>query len=180
LIWAIPPLSPPSDLPDRNDPTHITPLLKIPFPDGIIRHTPEIHEWMRISSWHFGSWESFYFDIFYTDSKLQRFKIIIKPNLSDASLQVINTSDIISDDIMTSLKAFRICDGYRICEDALVYFWNNRFEKWGTYTGLMSAPLTNVVTRWNGSIDSLCPASGRFAYFADDDDGERIVVVDLF
>jgi len=43
LIWAIPPLSPQSsDLPDRfldNDPIHIPPLFKIPFPDDVLRHT---------------------------------------------------------------------------------------------------------------------------------------------
>jgi hypothetical protein len=74
-----------------------------------------------------------------------------------------------------------------ICDDALVYFWNcNKGEKWGTYTGLTSLPFTsgtNMVAQWNGHVDSLCPTSGRYAYF-DDGDGTfitgSIVVVDLF
>ena len=141
---------------------------------------------MTVSSWYFGSLDSIYFNVLYTDSKLQRFKIIIKPDLSDASLHFINMSEFISDDLKNSLEAYRIqvCDGYRICEDALVWFWNNPSRKtWGTYTGLTStpSPLTNVVTRWNGQVESLCPTSGRFVYCTDDGFiRRRIVVVDLF
>ena len=176
----------PSDLPDHFldiNPTLIAPLFEIPFPDGIVRHTREILDWMTVSSWYFGS-ESVYFDILYTDSKIRRFKIIIKPDLSDASFHVINMSKIISDDLNKSLGACRHYDG-RICEDALVYFWNNRFGTEVLYTGLIltSAPFTNIVTRWDERINSLCPTSGRFVYVTDDDDGNfvrRIVVVDLF
>ena len=183
----MPLLSPhPSDLRHflDNNSTHIPPLLKIPFPDGILRRTP-ILTWLTISSWYFKSWESIYFDSLYTDSMLQRFKLIVKPDLSDVSLHVINKSEIISNDLMKSLEAYRsrICDGYMVCEDALVYFWNNR-KTWGAYTGLTSAPFTNVVTRCNGHIDSLCPTSSRFVNRTDDRDEtrrrQRIDVIDLF
>ena len=174
----MPPLSPqPSDLRHflDNNSTHIPPLLKILFPDGIVRDPP-IFTWLTVSSWYFGSMESVYFDKLYVDSILQRFKIIIKPDLSDVSLQVVNRSEIISNDIMKSLGAPHIvCDGYMICDDAVVYFWND-IKGWGAYTGLTSAPFTNVVTRWNGLIDSLCPTSGRCVYFTNDE----IAVVDLF
>ena len=81
---------------------------------------------------------------------------------------------------------------YRICEDALVYFWTDR-KKWAAYAGLTSAPFTNVVARWNFStsapfissatgwddyVVSLCPTSGRLVYCIDG--GDRIAVVDLF
>ena len=46
---------------------------------------------MIVSSWYFGSRDSVYFDIIYTDSVLQRFKIM-EPDLSDASLHAINWS----------------------------------------------------------------------------------------
>jgi hypothetical protein len=173
----MPPLSPqPSDLRHflDNNSTHIAPLLKIPLPDGIVRDTP-ILTWLTLSSWYFASWESVYFDIIYTDSTLQRFKIIIKPDLGDVSLQFLNRSEIISNDLMKSLELYMICDGYMICDDALVYFWNDR-KGWGAFAGLTSAPFTNVVTRWNGLIDSLCPTSGRYVYCTSD----GIVVVDLF
>ena len=92
-------------------------------------------------------------------------------------------SEIVSDGLMKSLKSYTYCDGFRICEDALVYFWNNR-KTWGVYAGSISAPFTNVDTRWNGQVDSLCPASGRFVYCTDNGDGtyinKLIVVVDLF
>ena len=138
---------------------------------------------MPLSSWYFGS-ESIYFDILYKDSKLRRFKIIIKPDLSDVSLHFINMmSEINSDDLMLNLEIQNVHEGHRICEDTLVYFWNNRLT-WGAYVGLTSAPFTNVVTRWVGYVDSLCPTSGRFVYWTDGGDESfinyRIVVADLF
>ena len=139
---------------------------------------------MTLSSWYFGS-ESVYFDILYTDSKLGRFKIIIKPDLSGGSLHGLNMTGIISDDLMETVGIDDGCyEGYQICEDALVYFWNNRTsETWGTYAGLTSAPFTNVVARcqWTGNFDSLCSTSGRFVYCINDRfTNNRIVVVDLF
>ena len=187
LIWAIPPLSPQqSDLPHflDNISIHAPPLLKIPFPDHIIRDNHKIIGRKTLSSWYFGSGslESIYFDYFYT-SKFQRFKIIIEPDLSDTSLHVLNMSKFISRDI--SIGPFNVFD-YRICDDALVHFWNNGSHKaWGAFAGLTSAPFTNAVTRWNGYFHSLCPTSGRFVYRPYDGEGRsscsnRIVVVDLF
>ena len=120
--------------------------------------------------------------ILYT--QIQRFKIVIKPDLNDASLHVINTPENISDDLVDSLEAVRVREEYRICEDALVYFWNNH-KTWGAYTGLTSAPFTKIVTRWDAHVKSLCPASGRAICRTDDGVGgrkkrRRIVVVDLF
>ena len=184
LIWAIPPLLPqPSDIPDHFldiNPIHIPPLFQIPFPDGIIHHTP-IFRWMTLSSWYFGSLDSFYFDIFYTDSRLKRFKAIIKPDLSDASLHIINMTDIFSEDFSGPLETYRHCEGYRICEDTLVHFWSN-CETWGAYTALTSAPFTNIITRWIENVESLCPASGRFVYCTDGPGGDDtyIVVADLY
>jgi hypothetical protein len=186
----MPPLSPqPSDLRHFliNNSIHIPPLFKIPYPDGIVRHTHDILRWMTISPWYFGSRdrESVYFDILYKDSILQRFKIFIKPDLSDVSLHFIYMSEIISNDLMNALlEAYKICDGYMICDDALVYFWNN-LKRWRAYAGFTSAPFTSLITRWNGYINSLCSTSGRFVYLShsytnDGDCSSTIVVVDLF
>ena len=184
LIWAIPPLTPHQlDFRDflNHNSTHLPPLLKIPFPDGILRDIP-IAGWMAVNSWYFGSPASAYFDILYWDLILQRFKLIIEPDLNDGSLHFINESkfNFNSGDLF---KLYRVC-GYRICEDALVYFWNDS-KTWGVYTGLRSAPFTftNIITQWNGYIDSICPASGRYVYRTYDGDGNigrSIVVVDLF
>ena len=138
---------------------------------------------MTVSSWYFGSRESFYFDTLYTGTRrsFQRFKIIIKPDLSDSTLHVMNMSEIFLEDLLESLKAYRACADYRICDDALVYYWEtrNHRDRWGAYTGLTSAPYTNIVTRSNEEVQvqSLCPSSGRFVYYTDD---RRLVVVDLF
>ena len=187
LIWAIPPLSTqPSDLPDSfldNNPTHILPIFRIPFSDDILRQSHKILEWMTVTSWYFGS-ESIYFDIFYTDSKLLRFKIVVKPDLSDASLHFVKEINNISDGLMKSLCSLSLShsEGYRICEDALVYVWSYYLKPrtWGAYTGLTSAPFTNFVTQWKGYVDSLCPTSGRLVHHAENGSRARIVVVDLF
>ena len=91
-------------------------------------------------------------------------------------------TEIISDDLMKTLEKYRIADyefwdGCKICDDGLVYFWNNRVK---TYTGLIltstsGAPFTNV-TQWNERINVLCPASGRIVYCRRD----SIFVADLF
>jgi hypothetical protein len=112
----------------------------------------------------------------------QRFKIIIKPDLNDASLHVINMPETISDELKEA--PFNMREGYRVCDDALVYSWYNRAKwQWGTYTGLTSAPFTKVFRRWDGEVKSLCPASGR--YVCRDGVGRNgtsklVVVVDLF
>ena len=101
------------------------PLFKIPFPDGTVSHTHIVDPFLFFFP---GSWESVSgcFDILYSDSKRQRCKIIIKPDLSDASIHFINLniSEIISDDLK-HFKLYRACEAYRICENAIVYFWND-------------------------------------------------------
>jgi hypothetical protein len=178
LIWAIPPLSPqPSDSID------ILPL-KIPFPNSSVPHDLEIFKWITVTPWYFDSCESFYFDVLYTNSKLQRFKIIIKPDLSDSSIHVINMPEVISDKKVTSrLELDEDCPGhYRICDGALVYFWNNP-RLWETFTGMTSAPFANIFSRWIlvnqvvEDVESLCPASGRYVYC---DGNFKIFVVYLF
>ena len=115
------------------------------------------------------------------DSKILRFKIVIEPDLSDASLHLINISEI-TEDFLKSLSAIR-GGGYRICDDALVYLWDTHYRRrWGVYIGLTSAPFTNVVTKWDGYYDSLslCPASGRFIYANVGSERCKLVVADLF
>ena len=173
LIWAIPPLSPrPSDLPN-----HTPPLFKIPFLVGIVRQT-QICKWMLPSSWYFECWESIYLGMLFSDSKIQRFKVVIKPDLNDASLHFINKHEIISNELMGFIRPSELHhERYMICDDALVYFWGNNESNWGAYAGLTS-PLTNVVTLWNGRVSSLSPTSGRIVYR--DNEPGSIVVVDLF
>ena len=136
--------------------------------------------------------ESIYFDFFYSSSsKFQRLKLNIKPDLSDTSLQLVNISEFILDNPITSLGLtsigqYRVSE-YRICEDALVYFRNNLSRRTREeYTALIltSAPFTNVLTVWDGYVESLCPTSGRIVYCPYDRksplSNSRIVVVDIF
>ena len=192
LIWAIPPLSPqPPDFNERN-PTHIRPLFRIPFPDDIVPHSSFV-KWKTISSWYFGSTQPLYFDMSCQDLKRHRFKIILKPDLSTASLHVVNTPELTPHNF-----PFVYMEDYRICEDTLVSCWfvhanrldtpsRSRFQ-WGVYTGSMSARFSNITggpafKMLLPIIDIrskcryiLCPASGRFVLRDIDD----VAVLDIF
>jgi hypothetical protein len=190
LIWAIPPLSPQlPDFPDDN-PTHMPPpLFTIPFPD--ISLHPARMRWNTISSWYFVSSHPLYFDMLCRDSKLHRFQIMLSPDLSTASLHVINTSEHTPHNFDSI-----VFDDYRICEDTLVSCWihaNQHREpipyQYGAYTGLTSARFSNITSDGRSAAKVLlpdtghlyllysCPASGRFIHM---DNTYSVTVVDLF
>ncbi|KAF8804232.1 hypothetical protein BYT27DRAFT_7170356 [Phlegmacium glaucopus] len=186
FIWAIPPLSQPADLDCCNLP-RLPPLIALQYPDGLPRHPEPC--WRTMSSWYFGSSQPLYFDMVHEGHlELQRFKIIIKPDLSDATLHFINTLQ------LTPRDSERLATPYtsNICEDILVSFWDTP-DHCGIYTGSILPHPTNTISHRDPSVvsmllpvdgcghsHSLCPASGRFVYL-DYDDGviERIVVVDF-
>ena len=195
LIWAIPPLSPqPPDFFNHN-PTYLPALFTIPFPDGVDFHS-EFIQWNTISSWYFGSSQPLYFDILCRDSKLHRFQILLKPDLSTASLHVINISELTPHDF--NHVNFQ---EYTICEDTLVSCWfyrtssnngrRNQLEyQRGVYTtGLSSARFANVTSQGGPAAKmllsdigpncdlSLCSASGRFVLL---DSSNSVIVLDLF
>ena len=191
LIWAIPPLLPqPPDFFDDN-PTHIPPLFTIPFPspDGIVlHHKLELFRWKTTSSWYFGSSQPLYFDMLCHDSMLYTFKLIVKPDLSDASLRVINTSG------PTPYNVFDRCfESYRICEDNLVSWWIDCYldgNRCLVCTGLLSAAARFAIVSRGGPISRMlltdfvqytynlfpCPATGRFVYL---DSSNRLRVLDF-
>ena len=192
-IFAIPPLSPqPPDFHDRN-PTHIPPHFTIPFPDGFVLHSV-YRRFETISSWYFGSSQPLYFDMTWKDSKPHRFKIMLKPDLSTASLHVVNTGELTPLDFPFS----SFWGGYKICEDTLVICWNaegchfnppSRKTQCGVYTGSTSTRFTNVNSNGGSALNMLlpdigdwwlgcevCPASGRFVL----QDIDGLIVLDVF
>jgi hypothetical protein len=192
LIWAIPPLSPqPPDFFDHN-PTHMPPpLFTIPFPHISSSHDSARIRWNMISTWYFGSSQPLYFDMLCQDSKLHRFQIMLEPNLSTASLHVINTSEHTPLDFV-----YTFIPDYRICEDTLVSCWiyEDRLRNPGqyqclVYTGLTFARSANVISDGRPAAKLLlpdigrrylpfsCPASGRFVLR---DSTNSVTVVDLF
>ena len=188
LIWAIPPLSPqPPDFFDHIDhiPTHIPlPLFTIPFPD-IVPHS-ELIGWKTISSWYFVSSQPLYFDMLCRNSELHRFQIMLKPDLSTASLRVINSYYVTPDDF--NYVSF---ESYRICEDTLVscFASDGGDRQCGVYTRLTSAPFANVISHGGPAAKMLfpdigheyrllsCPASGRFVRL---DTNNSVTVLDFF
>ena len=177
LICSIPPLSPhPPDFFDHNPTHHIPPLFTIPLPDDMLLHGNHF-VWNTISSWYFGSSQPLYFDTLCEDSKLHRFQIMLKPDLSTASLHVIKASELTALDF--NYVSFQ---SYRICEDTLVscFVEINRGGHHGVYTGITSTRSANVISHdglphqmsfpyiGHGHSIFLCPASGRFAYLARD------------
>ena len=185
LICAIPPLLPqPPDFFDHN-PTHMPSLFTIPFPD-ISRHPPR-KDWNTMSPWYFGSSQPLYFDMLCQDFKLHRFQISLQPDLSAASLHVINVSEQTPHDF-----DYVIFKNYRICEDTLVSCWT--YSDWdyyqcGIYTGLTSPPFANDISHGGPaakmllpdieykSVLFLCPASGRVVRL---DNNNSVAVLDFF
>ena len=192
LIWAIPPLLPqPPDFLDH-DPIHhdVSPLFTIPFPDDIVPN-PEIIGFNTISSWYFGSSQPLYFDMLCQKSTLYRFQIILKHDLSTASLRVINTSEFPPDYFDYQRAQFR---EHAICEDALVSCYRiSEDDEWPVCMGFASGRFANIVLlgglmpipdTWLHTFFS-CPASGRFVRVAREDtvdvaDSVTVNVLDFF
>ena len=161
------------------------PLFTITIPDSIALHS-EFIGWNTISSWYF---DSLYFDLLRQDSNLHRFQIMLKPDLSTASLHVINTSELTPHDFR-----YGYFENYRICEDTLVSCWTyyddaHQKDSCGVYTGLTSARFADVISYGGPAAKMLlpdigheyrlfsCPASGRFIRL---DFGDSIAVLDFF
>jgi hypothetical protein len=202
LVCAIPPgplLPQPPDFFNHN-PIRTTPLFTIPLPDDIVHHC-ELMRWKTFSSWYFGI-ATLYFDMFcqfYGILQIYRFQIMLKPDLSTASLHVINTSEPYPRDFCSSFF-----QEYKICENTLFSCWFDddhdhhpgQYEC-GVYTGskvirfpfiLHGGPaamrLSPDLTIKLASSHSyrydvfLCPASGRFVLR--NTNYNNLVVFDLF
>ena len=186
LIWAIPPLLPqPPDFFDHNPTRLPSPLFTIPFPDDIALHTERVG-WNVISSWYFSTSHPLYFEALCQDSKLHRFQIMLKPDLSAASLHVIHTSELTPHDF----KVVSFHDA-RICEDTLVSCWSGGHQSGhGLYTGLTSTRFADIISHSGPAAKMLilpnigceyhlfsCPTSGRFVLL---DRNNSVSVLDLF
>ena len=180
-IWAIPPLvlPLPPDFFDHNPP-HVPPLFTIPFPDISLR--PVRFYWNTISSWYFGSSQPLYFDMLCQDSKLHRFQVLLQPDLSAASLHVMNISEQTAHDFK-----YVSFEDYRICEDTLVSCWTlDSKPGCGVY---MSLPFANGISHGGPAakrllsgigdcVPYLCPASGRIVRL--DKERSRADLYDFF
>ena len=169
MIWAIPPL-----LPNFLDetPTYVPPLFRFPFPDGIERFSSA--NWNVISSWYFGSCD-IYFDTPCANSKYHRFKVVVKPDLSDASLYYIDTFEFPHRD-NALLWQPRFSQAYRTCEDSPVPCWLGSGLKCGRLTSTTLSP--GLISNFP-LVGSLCPASGRFAFIPNSYYCSDITVVDF-
>jgi hypothetical protein len=118
---------------------------------------------------------------------LHRFKLIVKLDLSDASLHVINTFQ-----RTTHNFDYTSFESYRICEDTLVSFWEYVLPgtyQCGLYTGLTSARFADVISHDGPATRMLlsdvgynfrlfsCSASGRFVVL---DKSNNIFDLDLY
>ncbi|KAF8799439.1 hypothetical protein BYT27DRAFT_7263960 [Phlegmacium glaucopus] len=129
------------------------------------------------SDWYLDSSQPLYFDIVCVDSKFHRFKIIIKPDLYDTSLHIMDTFTV-DPHYLDNNNVF--LDPYNICEDAFVACWDSN-DQCGVYTGLTSSHFSNVTSYSSpgakmllpatGRPFSLCPASGKFVHL-DRDNGD--------
>lgn len=187
LVWVIPQLSSqPPDFYDPN-PTHVPPSFTISLPDDLI-HKMEISQWLILPDWYSVSSHSICFGLLSNDLKLYDLQLIIKPDLSDISLHVIDTCVIDTRQL--------IAEGYtpyprNICEDThLSCELLERRNRCTLYIRSTSSchpniipPECPIVLQLSLPDTSLfyvesCAASGRFVH-SSMCDPRRIVVADF-
>ena len=196
LIWAIPPLSPqPPDFFDHH-PTHIPPLLIIPLPADI-EVDPDLTQWNTISSWYFGSSQPLYCDLLCQDSTIHRIQIMIEPDLSTASLYVINIPETTRHDFTdVYLSPYMICEDTLVSHFSISNYYPDTYQyqyQPCLYTGLTTAndiishggPAANMllpdIEPGSDGFDLfLCPASGRFLLHVRSGYSDSIAVLDFF
>jgi hypothetical protein len=185
LIWGIPPLSPhPPDF--LNDNTHISPLLKTSLPDDITRNSEGI-QWEMILDWYAGSSQSIHLGVSTEDSNIHNVEIVIKPDLSDISLHVINTCQLTCNFHTILCPQYQ----YHILEDhthvSQVYVMDDHEGK--MHIRSMSSRPPNIISPESPIKLTLllpgahkrvtsCPASGRFVY-CQQNNYREITVVDF-
>ena len=142
-----------------------------------------------MSPWYFGSSQPLYFDTLCQDSKHHRFQIMMKPDLSTASLHVINASELTPHNFN-----FVTFQDYTICEDTIVSCWcnasyigrRNNQNQCGVYTarlaniscgGPASAAMMSLPDMGTKYVLCWCSAPGRFVRL---DSTNSVVVLDLF
>ena len=143
-----------------------------------------------ISEWHSVSLQSIHLGILCHAFKLHDCKIVIKPDLSDISLHIVNTFQLTADEFNTMLQ-----ERYNVCEDTHISCGPGKFfpQNHQRRIHIRSRPShpSNVRTPrcpviLNVSLpgsrfcsQSSCPASGRFVHLDMNDNNHRIVIVDF-
>jgi hypothetical protein len=177
LVWGIPPLSPhPPDLLDDN-PTHISPLLKTSLPDNIARKSKRIR-WEMILDWYAGPSQSIHLGVSTELVDLHNVEIVIKPDLSDISLHVINTCQLTSDFYNILRPQYHIFEDHTHVSEVFV-----RHNESCIYIRSISSP-PNIISPESPilslgapqRISTSCPASGRIVHFPWNNSHEIIVV----
>jgi hypothetical protein len=188
LIWGIPPLSPhPPDFLNDN-PTHISPLLKTSLPDHIAPISHNIW-WEMILDWYAGSSQLIHLGISpeYLGSIIHDVEIVIKPDLSDIFLYVINTCQFARGFDSIYEPQYHILEDHTHVSEVHVV----KNDESRIYIRSTSSPPPNIISPESpislklslpglGADDTStsCPASGRFVYFLRNNYLE-IVVVDF-
>ena len=199
LIWAIPDLLP--GPPDFNDyspwlnPDHtmyIPTLFNIPIPfSGDLF----VVERRIMAPWYFGSSNPLYFETLRHDSKVDTFRIMLKPDLTSATVQFVHSINRLRNDDQFDTTS----DEYRLCEDSIfscrIYdnyplngWYRGRnllamgFEPYRCFAVSNGGPAGEVILPhvWHSTDGiSSCPASGRFVASLSLDGDERLIFFDF-
>ena len=176
LVWGMPPLSPhPLDFLNDN-PTRIPPLLKTSLPDDITRKS-ECILWETILDWYAGSSQSIHLGVLDEDldSDIHNVEIVIKPDLSDIFLYVINTCQFARGLHSICSPQYHILEDHTHVSEVDVTNDDSRIYIRSTpenpiFLGL-SLPGLGAL-----HMSTSCPASGRVVYFRRRNYREMVVV----
>lgn len=169
-VWGNPPLSPHPPKSFNDTPANIPSLFTVTLPDELV-HKDDLFEWGTISYWYSASSQPLYINVLRQDADihafdLHTFEIVIKPNLSDVFLRVVNTSQ---------AHDFDLLPEYRICDDTLVYCWHSdRPDRFRVDIPSLSSHPVLIPTSETSHI-SMDPASGRLVQL----EADKIIVLDF-
>ena len=188
FIWGIPSLSPHSPDVFNDNPTHIPPLLKTSLPDDITCNYERI-EWENIFDWYAGPLQSIHLGHLGVSTKvldIRDVEIVIKPDLSDISLHVIDTHRLAPHfDTILWPKYHIFEDHTHVSQGHIVHDDKDRIWIYMRSTSRPPNILPESPRILRLSLPevregpSSCPASGRFVYSVDKNNCNEIVVADF-
>jgi len=180
LAYRVPPLLPqPPRFLDHDHRTRFSggPFFRFPLPD----YERYNKYWEKlVFPWYSCPSQPLYFSVFCSGPGLQHFEIIINPDQSAVSVHFMNISPVPED--YSGVGPYNICDDTLVsCSRESIMFPDTCTIYIGsTSPNINSHPiLANVLLSGSqGSVPSLCPASGRAVYL-DRRNNHRLTVLDF-
>jgi hypothetical protein len=165
-------------------PTHISPLLKTSLPDDITRKHKHIR-WEMILDWYAGPSQLIHLGVSTKVLNIHNVEIVIKPDLSDISLYVVNTFRLAPDFHTILWPQYHIFEDHtHVSQPYIIDDDEGRIHMRSISCRPPNIlPESPIILKLSlpglQVLPSSCSASGRFVYFPEWNNYHEIVVVDF-